>query len=160
MEESTLDALGASLAGNNEGVSNGILVQVHELIDPCSEATEVDIASTIGFGQVGSRISIAKIGTVYWFPATYNSNYSSVRSQLQQYLIRSCQAAGFTWVVNSQEILGKGISKGLRMSMMCARRRVTSSVSKHFSNFDSEFRIRILKFEFRIRILHLYLESL
>jgi hypothetical protein len=156
MEESTLDALGASLAGNNEWVSNaGILVQVHELIDP----TEVDIASTIGFGQVGSCISFAKTGTVYWFPATYNSNHSSVRSQLQQYLTRSCQAAGFTLVVNSQEIVGKGINKGLCMSIMCARGRVTSLVSKHFSNFDSEFRIRISKFEFRIRILHLYLES-
>jgi hypothetical protein len=139
MEESTLDALGASLAGNNECVSNGILVQVHELIDPCSEATEVDIASTIGFGQVGSCISFAKTGTVYWFPATYNLNYSSVRSQLQQYLTRSCQAAGFTLVVNSQEIVGKGIIKGLGMSIMCARGRVTRLVSKHFSNFDSEF---------------------
>jgi hypothetical protein len=63
MEESTImGALGASLAGNKEWVSNGILVQVHELIDPCSEATEVDIASTIGLLQLGSRISFDKTG--------------------------------------------------------------------------------------------------
>ena len=49
-------------AGNNEWVSNGILVEVHELIDPCSEAIEVDMASTIGFAQVGSRISFNKTG--------------------------------------------------------------------------------------------------
>jgi hypothetical protein len=150
MEESTLDALGASLADNNEWVSNGILVQVHELIDPCSEATEVDIASTIGFGQVGGLISFAKTGLVYWFPATNSLNHSSVRSQLQQYLTRSCQAAGFTLVVNSQEIVGKGINKGLCMSMMCARGRVTSLVSKHISNFHSEFRIRILNSHFAL----------
>jgi hypothetical protein len=62
MEESTLEALGESLAGNNEWVFNGILVQVRELIDPCSEDTEVDIASTIGLTQVGSRVSFAKTG--------------------------------------------------------------------------------------------------
>jgi hypothetical protein len=63
MEESTLEALGESLAGNNDWVvSNGILVQVNELIDPCSEATEVDIASTIGLLQVGSHISFGKTG--------------------------------------------------------------------------------------------------
>ncbi len=63
MEESTLEALGESLAGNNEWVvSNDILVQVNELIDPCSEATEVDIASTIGLLQLGSRISFDKTG--------------------------------------------------------------------------------------------------
>jgi hypothetical protein len=50
MEESiTLDALGESLAGNNEWISRGIQVQAHESIDPNSEATEVDLASTIGF---------------------------------------------------------------------------------------------------------------
>jgi hypothetical protein len=56
MEESTLQALGKSLAGNNEWVSSGIMVQVHESIDPSSEATEVDIASTIGFAQGRSRL--------------------------------------------------------------------------------------------------------
>ena len=48
MEDSTLEALGKSLASNNEWVSSGtILVQVHETIDPISEATEVDLASKI-----------------------------------------------------------------------------------------------------------------
>jgi hypothetical protein len=48
MDVSTFDALGASLAGTTEWVSSGILVQVHESIDPSSEAIEVDIASTLG----------------------------------------------------------------------------------------------------------------
>ena len=49
MEDSTLEALGKSLASNNEWVSSGtILVQVHETIDPISEATaEVDLANKI-----------------------------------------------------------------------------------------------------------------
>ena len=55
MEESTFEALGESLAGKNEWVSSGILVQVHESLDVISEATEVDLASTIGFDQVGGR---------------------------------------------------------------------------------------------------------
>jgi hypothetical protein len=48
MDECTFKALGASLAGTNEWVSSGVLVQVHESIDPSSEAIEVDIASTLG----------------------------------------------------------------------------------------------------------------
>jgi hypothetical protein len=53
MDESTLESLGESLAGNNEWVSSGILVQVHESIDPISQATQVDLASTLGFAHVG-----------------------------------------------------------------------------------------------------------
>jgi len=49
MEKSTLEALGESLASYNEWVSSGILLQVHESIDPISEAIEVDLASTLGF---------------------------------------------------------------------------------------------------------------
>ena len=49
MEASTLEALGESLASYNEWVASGILVQVHESIDPISEAIEVDLASTLGF---------------------------------------------------------------------------------------------------------------
>ena len=53
MEDSTLEALGESLASNNEWVSSGtILVQVHETIDPISEATEVDLASKIRISSV------------------------------------------------------------------------------------------------------------
>ena len=48
MEESTFEALGESLAGNDEWTSTGMLVQVHELIDPCSEAAELDVASILG----------------------------------------------------------------------------------------------------------------
>jgi hypothetical protein len=63
MDESTLEALGESLAGNNEWVSTGILVQVHEFIDPCSEATEIDIASTMGLLEAkGGRFSFDKTG--------------------------------------------------------------------------------------------------
>jgi hypothetical protein len=53
MEESILEALGESLASYNEWVSSGILVQVHESIDPISEAIEVDLASTLGFSIAG-----------------------------------------------------------------------------------------------------------
>lgn len=49
MDESALEALGKSPAGNNEWVSSGVMVQAHESIDNRSEATEIDIASTIGF---------------------------------------------------------------------------------------------------------------
>jgi hypothetical protein len=52
MEESAFEALGTSLAAQNEWISSGILVQAHESIDPSSEASEVDIASTMGFPQV------------------------------------------------------------------------------------------------------------
>jgi hypothetical protein len=62
MEESTLEALGKSLAGTNEWVSTGILVEVHDSIDSSSEATEVDIASTMGFAQVGGRIAFDETG--------------------------------------------------------------------------------------------------
>jgi hypothetical protein len=165
MEESTLEALGESVTGNNEWVSTGILVQVHESIDTSSEATEVDIASTIGFTRRGNyclpfdkagvsnfRIRIRfsnfyfKVSNflhifftqeVYWFPATYNSNDESVRSQLQRYLTRSCQAPGFTLVVNTLQSVGKN-GAGVRMSMMCDRGRVTRLVSKHVSNFEFE----------------------
>jgi hypothetical protein len=59
MDESTLEALGQSLAGDNEWVSSGILVQAHESIDPGSEAIEVDIASTLGFAQAQNRSSVS-----------------------------------------------------------------------------------------------------
>ena len=62
MEESALEALGKSLAGNNEWVSTGILVEVHDSIDSSSEATEVDIASTMGFAQAGGRIAFDETG--------------------------------------------------------------------------------------------------
>ena len=58
MEESssTLEALGESLASNNEWVSSGIQVQVHESIDSISQATtEVDVASTLGFSIAGGQ---------------------------------------------------------------------------------------------------------
>jgi CHASE3 domain sensor protein len=48
MEESIFEALAQSLAAKNKWVATDIMVQVHESIDPGSEAIEVDIASTIG----------------------------------------------------------------------------------------------------------------
>jgi hypothetical protein len=57
MEESTIKALGESLAANNEWVSSGILVLVHESIDPSSEATEVYIASTIGLPRLNNGLA-------------------------------------------------------------------------------------------------------
>jgi hypothetical protein len=52
MEESAFEALGTSLASQNEWISSGILVQAHESIDPGSEASGVDVVSTMGFPQV------------------------------------------------------------------------------------------------------------
>ena len=63
MEESTLEALGESLASNNEWISSGIMVQAHESIDPSSVATEVDIASTIGWKGSGTTNGVIGSGT-------------------------------------------------------------------------------------------------
>jgi hypothetical protein len=49
--------------------------------------------------------------------------------------------------VNTHAKVGKGINTGLRMSMMCARGRVTRHVRKHLSHFEFEMRIRISSFE-------------
>jgi hypothetical protein len=51
MEESAFEALGTSLASQNEWISGGILVQAHESIDRGSEASEVNIVRTMGFPQ-------------------------------------------------------------------------------------------------------------
>jgi hypothetical protein len=61
--------------------------------------------------------------------------------------------------VNSHAKVGKGINKGFCMSMMCARRRVTSLVSKHLSNFEFEFWTFILDLS-NIRFLVLFSQLL
>jgi hypothetical protein len=57
MEESIFESLGQSLAGKNEWVSTGILVLAHESLHSSPEASEVDLASTLGFPPTGKPIS-------------------------------------------------------------------------------------------------------